>query len=233
MTTRNIFASIDVRGFINRYKNDITSYYNGIDVTSKYMNAELEEMLIRIKNGEQSIMKIGYWDRGILPEYTRLISSKESTIGYKVTSNDFDWINEPEELRLNNIYNLMIAADNGDKIRWWGHSIRPNSHIQAIISDVHKINPQPGRPAEFADFERRNVQFYYANSAVNPEVLHEGVEVSTQQAYCMECTLQGNSQKEINYDIDLMLLSTSFLYEGSLISVPIVRIVVDPTIIIN
>ena len=234
MTTRNIFSTVDVTGLINDYGNQMKSYYDGVDVTSKYMSPELEAMLIKIKNGEKQLMKIGYYDTSVLPSYTRLISSKSSTIGYKVTRQDYEWIDERSGLlRLNNIYNLMISASNGDTIRWWGHTISPNSSIQAIISDVHRPNPQGGRPSEFAAFSRRNVQFYYANAAVNPENLLAGVEVSTQQAYCLECTLNATSGQTISYDIDLMLLSTGFIYEGSLISVPIATVVVDPTIVVS
>jgi hypothetical protein len=232
MATRNIFASIDVAGFIADFSEEVSQFYGGIDVFSQYMSAELEELLIRIKNNEQQLKKIGYFDASILPSYTRLISSKNSTIGYKVEPEDYDWIDQPQGiLRLNNIYNLMISAKNGDKIRWWGHPIRPNSHIQAIISDVH-FPRRPERPPEFTDFARRNIQFYYANAAVNPSNLKNGVEVATQQAYCIDCTLS-STPKTISYDIDLMLLSTSFNYEGSLISVPIVEVVVDPTIVVT
>lgn len=232
MTTRNIFASIDVKGFIEKYKTEIIKHY-GIDVTSKYISEDLEKMLISIKNGEKPLMKIGYYDISVLPSYTRLISSKDTTIGYKLTSRDYKWLNESKGLlQLNNLYNLMIQAYSGDKIRWWGHSIRPNSHIQAVISDVHKIN-KSARPLEFTNFERKNIQFYYASEAIKPENLKNGVEVSTQKAYCIECLLDATSGQTINYDIDLMLLSIPFNYNGSLISVPIVEIVIDPTIIVN
>ncbi len=233
MTTRTIFASIDVAGFIQDYQQELTSYY-GIDVTAQTVTPALKAVLLSIKNGTKPLKKIGYYDTSVLPSYTRLISGKYSTIGYKVTSADYSWIDQSKgELRLNNIYNLMISADPGDKIVWWGHSIRANSYIQAIISDVHKINPQSGRPAEFTNFKRKNVQFYYASSALDPTNLLDGVSVATQQVYCMECILNGTSGTTVSYDIDLMLLSASFEDEGSLISVPIVQIVVDPTIVIK
>lgn len=233
MAVRNIFASIDVNGFINDYKSQLIDYY-GVDVTSKYMNEELEAVLIRIKNGELSPKKFGYWDSSVLPSYTRLISSKNSTIGYKVYRNDYEWIDEAAgELQLNNIYNLMISAENGDQIIWWGHSIKPNSHIQAVISNVDKPGSSTTPPNEFKNLVRRNVQFYYASAAVDPTNLLAGLEVSTQQAYCLQCRLEGTVGRTVTYDIALMLLSTSFNYEGSLISVPIAELVVDPTIMIQ
>jgi len=232
MKTRNIFASIDVSDFITAYQNELTAYY-GVDVTSKYMNEQLENVLISIKTGAKAVKKFGYTDIALLPSYTRLVSSKTSTIGYKVAKEDYEWINQATgELRLNNIYNLMISADSGDEIIWWGHSIRPNSHIQAIISDVHTPR-QASRPAAFINFERKNIQFYYASAAVNPTNLLDGVQVSTEQAYCLKCNVNASSGTKISYDIDIMLLSTSFSYNGSLISVPIAQLVVDPMIVIN
>jgi|GEM_PF-1373207 len=238
MTTINIFASVDVNGFINDYKSQIISYYGGIDVTSKYMSVELEEVLIRIKDRQLAPIKFGYSDDpthpNTLPAYTRLISSKNSTIGYKVYEEDYEWIDkEKGELQLNNIYNLMISAVNGDKIVWWGHSIKANSHIQAIISNIDKPGSSTTPPSQFKNMKRKNIQFYYASSAVDPDNLFTGIEVSTQQAYCIQCDLQGNPGTTVSYDIALMLLSTSFNYAGSLISVPIVEIVVDPTVVIR
>lgn len=232
--TRNIFASIDVNGLIKDFKDELKTHYGGVDVTSKYMSQELEDVLLKIKSGEQELKKIGYYNRSTLPSYTRLVSSKESTIGYKVTSEDYEWIDQNTgELRLNNIYNLMIAADNGDSIIWWGHSIRPNSHIQAVISDVHKVNPNKGRPEEFKNFRRRNITFNYADTVKDPDNLLEGITVQSRSAYCLECKIEAAPGAKISYDIDLMLLSVPFEYDGTNISVPIARIVVDPTIVVN
>ncbi|WP_064609905.1 AidA/PixA family protein [Photobacterium sp. J15] len=231
MAVRNVFASIDVSGFINDYRAQLINYYDGVDVTSKYMSEELEAVLIRIKKGELAPKKFGYYDTSVLPNYTRLVSSKDSTIGYKVYREDYEWIDKDAgELQLNNIYNLMLSAENGDKIIWWGHSIKPNSHIQAVISSVDKPGSSTMPPNEFRNLERKNVQFYYASGAVDPTKLVAGVEVSTQQAYCLQCCLEGTPGTTVSYDIALMLLSTSFNYEGSLISVPIAELVVDPII---
>jgi hypothetical protein len=233
MSIINIFASIDVNGFIRDYKSELMDYY-GVDVTSKYMTPELEAVLIRIKNGELPPKKFGYYDSSLIPNYTRLISSKSSTIGYKVHPYDYEWIDEPAgELQLNNIYNLMVSAKNGDQILWWGHSIKPNSHIQAVISNIDKPGSSTTPPDEFMNLERKNVQFNYASAAVDPTNLLAGVEVSTQQAYCLQCDLEGLRGNAVTYDIALMLLSTSFSYEGSLISVPIAELVVDPTVSIQ
>jgi hypothetical protein len=232
MATINIFASIDVNGLIDQYKNDLQVYY-GVDVTAKYMSEQLETVLLQIKNGQKALCKIGYYDTAILPSFTRLISAKSSTIGYKVGPGDYSWIDQSKgELRLNNIYNLMISAHSGDNIVWWGHSIKANSHIEVIISDIHKPR-QSSRPDEFKNFGRRNIQFFYASSAVDPNNLLNGVQVSTEQVYCIQCDLNGASGSTVSYDIDLMLLSISFSYQGSLISVPIAQIVVDSTIVIS
>jgi hypothetical protein len=223
--TINIFGSIDVTGILKTYGADMTAYYGNQDPTDSRPSNKLIKALI---SKAAAPMKIGGGDYKTLAQYTRLISSRDATIGYKILPSDT--ITEKGSDYLKNTYNLSIRARSGDTIRWWGHTINPGQSTQAVIHDITGPNGS-ARPREFVDYASTNSTFYFAGEAIYRQEIKEGFAPATQRVYCNECTLQGTKDQIVTYDIKIYLLSGSFHMERvGEVTVPIAEIVVDPTI---
>ncbi len=233
MKTINIFASVDVKGILDRYLSDMISFY-GFDPTGDLSDSQLQRfqnlnLNSYSKSDPHSICRLGYLDYAVA-EHTRLTSSKDSTIGWKL---DNKYIKDGY---LTTAYQLAIAAKNNDRIRWWGHTISPGSETQVILSNVDKPGSSTQQPQEFTHYKRTDVSFLNPGQPVDPtgQDLAKGVEINTRNTFCVECTLN-STPKTISYDVELLLLSKAFMNRQSVkyMSYPIAKIVVDPTIVVK
>ena len=233
-TQRNIFASIDLRGILDQYLTNTIIPFYGFDPT-KPLTSEHKQRLLAIHlndynhSSPNSICRIGYHDSSILPSFTKLVSSKTSTIGWEIRPGDTR--QEGGKTYLTNTYNLAIRANNGDNIRWWGHTLSPNINAQAIISNVTSIGDHTP-PSEFTNYHRSNTSFYNAAQAVDTTNLAKGVNIETRQSYTLNCTIN-SSPKTITYNIELLLLTPPFMHSGNIVGIPFAKLVVDPTIIVE
>lgn len=227
MVDVNIFGNIDATGLLKDFKSQIDDYYGG-DPT---VQSPAQGVLDKIVDPNFAPLQLGYWDHNVIPNYTRLVSSKDSTIGYEIRSGDT--VQRDGKTYLTTAYNLSIVANNGDTLRWWGHTIVPNIATQAIISSVNKPGPSTDPPPEFTNMTNTNITFYNTAGAVDPGNLMHGLNIETRGAFCITCTLSGNVGHTVNYDIDVMLMSAPLVRHGSLLTFPIVKVVVDPTVLIE
>ena len=226
MAEVNIFGNIDVTGILTDFKTQIDTYYGG-DPT---LQSPTPGVLNKIKDTSFLPLKLGYYDTSVLPSYTRLVSSKQSTVGYELRPQDI--ITRSGKQYLTNTYNLSISAKNGDQLRWWGHSIVPNISTQAIISKI--TNPRSTTsPSQFGTLANSNITFYNTGGAANPTNLMDGLDIATRSAFCINGVLNGTVGSVIPYDIAIMILSAPLVIGGTLLCFPIVKIVVDPTVIIE
>lgn len=228
MAEVNIFGNIDAAGILTDYKAQIEQYYGG-DPT---LNPPAAGVKAKILDPNFAPFRIGYLDSSALPSYTRLISSKDSTVGYEIRSGDT--IVKNGKTYLTNIYNLTVTANNGDKLRWWGHTIVPNIATQAIISSINLPGASKAPPPQFGILPNSNITFYNTGGAVTPANLMDGLNIETRSAFCITGVLNGTVGQSVNYDIDIMIMSAPMVSStGSLLTYPIITVVVDPTIIIG
>jgi hypothetical protein len=226
MAEVNIFGNIDVTGILKDFKTQIDAYYGG-DPT---VQSPTPNVLNKIKDPSFPPIKLGYYDTSVLPSYTRLVSAKSSTLGYEIRPQDLT--TRGGKQYLTNTYNLSIMASNGDIIRWWGHAIVPNISTQAIISKI--TNPRSSTPpTQFGTLTNTNVTFYNTGGAVDPTDLMKGLDIATRSAFCITGTLNGTVGTTIPYDISILILSAPLVVAGSLLTYPIVEVVVDPSVIIT
>lgn len=226
MAQVNIFGNIDVTGILKDYKTTIDNYFGGDPTTP----TPTPSVLANIINPNFPPVKLGYYDRSALPSYTRLVSSKDSTVGYEIRAGDTVVIGG--KTYLTNTYNLTISANNGDNLRWWGHSIAPNIQNQAIIANIHQPNSTAPVP-QFGTLTNSNITFYNTAGAVNPGNLMYGLNVATREAFCINGQLTASSGASISYDVDILIMSAPLTQQGSLLTYPIVKVVVDPVVIVN
>lgn len=226
MSEINIFGNIDATGILTDFKSQIDQYYGG-DPT---VQSPAPGVLNKIVDPAFPPLKLGYYDHNVLPNYTRLVSSKNSTIGYEIRSGDTTTRNG--KTYLTNTYNLSVTAHNGDALRWWGHTIVPNISTQAIISSINKPGSSTAPPPQFGTLTNSNITFYNTGGAVNTSNLMEGLDIATRSAFCINGVLNGTVGQTVSYDIDIMILSAPLLRSGTLLTFPIVTIVVDPSVYI-
>ncbi|TNE36863.1 MAG: hypothetical protein EP347_09690 [Alphaproteobacteria bacterium] len=125
-------------------------------------------------------------------------------------------------------------ANNGDSLRWWGHTIVPNISTQAIISSINLPGSSTQPPPQFTNMQNTNISFYNTGGAVNPANLMDGLAIETHSAFCIDAVLSGSVGQTINYDIDVLIMSAPLVSpNGSLVTYPIVNVVVDPVLIIG
>lgn len=227
MAEVNIFGNIDATGILKDFKTQIDQYYGG-DPT---VQSPPPGVLAKIKDESFPPYQIGYWDNKALPSYTRLVSSKDSTVGYEILAGDTKVVDG--KTYLTNTYNLSVTAKNGDSLRWWGHSIVPNISTQAIISGINVPGAGTQPPPQFKGLANSNITFYNTAGAIDPANLMKGLHIATRGAFCINCTLNGTVGQKVSYDIDIMLMSAPLVSGGSLVTYPIVKVVVDPVIIID
>lgn len=226
MAEVNIFGNIDATGILADFKSQIDQYYGG-DPT---VQSPAPGVLAKIEDPSFPPIRFGYYDTSVIPAYTRLVSSKRSTIGYEIRPGDIS--TRSGKQYLTNTYNLSITANNGDTLRWWGHTIVPNMPNQAIISKINKPRSSTP-PPQFGTLVNTNITFYNSGGAVNPDNLMDGFDIETRSAFCINGTLNGTVGETIPYDIEILVLSAPLVKEGSLITYPIVKVVVDPTVFIE
>ncbi|MEE8059643.1 MAG: hypothetical protein V3T17_17705 [Pseudomonadales bacterium] len=227
MAQVNIFGNIDVTGILKDYKTQIDNFYGGDPTTSN----PSPSVLAKIIDPNFAPLKLGYWNINVLPSYTRLVSSKDSTLGYEIRTGDT--VTRNGKTYLTNTYNLTVMADNGDDLRWWGHSIAPNIQNQAIIANINNPGSSTAPPPQFGTLTNSNITFYNAAGAVNPANLMDGLNIATRSAFCINGKLTASSGQSISYDIDILVMSAPLTQGGSLLTYPIVKVVVDPVIIVR
>jgi hypothetical protein len=231
MATVDIFGSIDADGLLEKYNQNLIAKY-GTDPTVSNPGEELRQKITSY--AKTNLLVVGGGDSPDLSElrkYVRFVSSKRSTLGYELR--DQDIVTEGGKKYLAYTYNLSIGANNGDKLRWWGHTINPNSRLQTLISNITRIG-QGAPPPEFTQFKKSNTNFYFVSSADNPSDLTDGFNCETQNVFCITTILNSTAGKTISYNIELMVLSAAFENnEGKRLSYPIMKVVVDPTIIVR
>ncbi|MDQ1354584.1 MAG: AidA/PixA family protein [Acidobacteriota bacterium] len=242
MGTRNIFASIDVKGILDKYKVDIINFY-GFDPTQRWegltpeQQARLRGLNLNDYNrsNPKSICRIGYDNYTAVSDYTRLVSCKDSTIGWKLRDQDIKTVSG--ERYLTTTYNLAIRAKNRDTIRWWGHTINPGEQTQAVLSDVDQPGSSTEKPPEFTQYVRKSVSFLNPAAPIDPTGvnLSKGIEINSRSTFCIQCILE-SAPKTISYDVVLLLLTTPFMDTddtNKYMALPIVKVVTDPTIVIE
>ena len=235
--TINIFGSIDLQGVLDEFLESTIKPFYGFDPSAQILTPEHQNRLLAInmtdynQGSPHSICRIGYWysQMDTIPKYVRLMSGKTSTKGWEIKPGET--VEHGGKTYLTTAYNLAIGAKKGDTIRWWGHTVDPNSSNQAIISNV--VNHHSSTvPTEFTHYHRSNVSFYNAAQAMDPNNLVEGLIIATRQSFSLNCVLNSDP-KTISYDIELLLLTAPFMHDGNLIGVPYAKLVVDPTIIVE
>ena len=170
--------------------------------------------------------RLGYHrpSTSLVPKYVRLVTSHKSEIGYEITEKDTRIVDGKKYLT--STYNLAVQAKNGDTLAWWGHTINPSESTQALVYNVVKPGPDEHKVPEFGTLKRNNTTFYYASELTNHKVKR-----ATQTTYRLQGTLNGKVGQDVKYDIIIWLLSGAFQDEThGLITVPIVKLVVDPTV---
>ncbi|MGF1717174.1 AidA/PixA family protein [Photobacterium chitinilyticum] len=229
MKTHNIFMSADIHGILAHKKNGSTktvkeliiSHY-GFDPTSPVLDPELIEIL---QNRTPPLF--GWTDYKQIPDYVRLISSKDSSDGHKITPQDI------ENGRIKNLYELQVSASVGDVVRWWGHTVDAMNPTQCIISGISHMHTTNYSSITTPEITNGNVSFYFASRIYDQEP-SDGVRVETNSAYTLDLTVPADWQgKVINYDIEILLLSGPANTSHGLMTYPIAKLVVDPTINVN
>jgi hypothetical protein len=233
MATVDIFGSIDVDGIIETYKARLTQHY-GEDPTVETPGPSLRRKIIDY--AKSNLLAVGGGDSPETPElrkYVRLVSSKRSTLGYEIKEQDITTDPATGKKYLTYTYNLSIGANNGDKLRWWGHTINPNSKLQSVISGITIVG-QSAPPPQFTNLKPSNTNFLYASSAENIRDLSDGLNVETNNTFCLTAILQGQVGNSVSYNIQILVLSANIENDdGKRMTYPILKIVVDPTVIIR
>jgi hypothetical protein len=89
-------------------------------------------------------------------------------------------------------------------------------------------------PPQFGLQPNSNITFYNTGGAVTPSNLMDGLNIETRAAFCITGLLNGTVGQKISYDIDIMIMSAPMQsLTGSLVTYPIITVVVDPAIIIG
>ena len=227
----NIFASIDIEGILAHKKYDtgltvkeqIVKEY-GFDPTVGPITKPSD--IQKLKDYATHPLRFGWTDYKQIPDYVRLISSKESSEGYKISDQDI------EKGRVTSIYELQISADVGDTVKWWGHSINPVTTTQCIISHISHIQKKSGSGGiTVPNISSSDISFYYASRGAGT-IPSQGIRVETSSAYTTQLVIPNDwNNKVVSYDIEILLLSAQVLTSDSgLVSFPIAKLVVDPTI---
>ena len=226
MAEVNIFSSMDVKGILahkktgdtKTVKEHIIQAYGG-DPTIPFI---IDQALInKLKEKAANPPLFGWTDYKQIPDYTRLVSAKRSDARYPLTADDVD------QGYLTTIYNLQIRVSKGDTIRWWGHSIDPKSSTQSIISNVNFH----AHSSEFSP-TLSTQSFYFASKLIGAAISN-GLYVETSTTFALEGVIPSNWSGTYNYDVEIQLLSGTFVGATGLMSLPIAKLVVDPTIIVS
>ena len=234
MATRNIFASVDVNGILAHKKSStsktvqeqIVEAYS-FDPTAPGIITNQSQISV-LQNKANKPPRFGWTDYAQIPDYTRLIASKESSEGYPIAPSD------ESNGRVTNIYELQIDANVGDDIVWWGHSINPGNNTQCIVSAIQHIRRKSGTGSSSITqpvVSSNNKSFYFASRAAsNPQDNY--VRVETSSAYTIGLKVPNDwNNNIISYNIELLLLSSPCnTTTYGLMSYPVARLVVDPTI---
>lgn len=231
MATINIFGSIDVEGLLEdkqaggkKIKEKIISHY-GFDPTVAPITDK--DQIKNLQDKAKCPLKFGYTGYKQIPDFVRLVSAKTSSEGYKITPQDI------KNGRVTSLYELQINAHVGDTLRWWGHTINPMMKTQCIISQIARIRKKGGSTSDITQpqINTNDVSFYYASRAAGTEP-DNGVRVETSSAYTVQLDIPSDWDKKIiSYDIEVLLLSGHvYSSDKGLVSYPIAKLVVDPTI---
>jgi len=230
MSTVNIFASSDVRGILAHKKTPssktvqelIVEHYS-FDPMVVGIITESEQINQLVSNAANPL-RFGWTDYHQIPDYVRLISSKSSSEGYKISNEDI------KNGRVTSTYELQVSANEGDRLIWWGHTIDPLNQTQCIVSNISRIRDKAGSHITVPEIDNSNVSFYFASrgAGIKPS---DGIRVETNSTYTTELTIpSGWGNKVISYDIEILLLSSPCNTSSGLLSYPIAKLVVDPTI---
>ena len=236
MATRNIFASTDIKGVLNhivpgtnpaKTVRQVIAQTYGFDPTVPGIITSPAQ-ISALQTHAATPPRFGWTDYAQIPDYVRLVSSKNSSEGYRITQADI------QNGRVTSLYELQISADKGDKIVWWGHSIDPGNNVQCVVSTIQHIRRKSGSGSANITqptITTSNKSFYYASRSFN-STPNNGVRVETNSAYTIELTCPDDwDNNVISYDIVLLLLSSPCNTSAhGLVSYPIAKLVVDPTI---
>lgn len=173
MATKNIFSSIGIVGFCEKWESTIMSYsgisgtpiqlfYSGYLKRQHVFNADLSDKFNSWIGQPCEI----YLTEHRLRDYVGLTSSKSAIIGYEFLSGDVETrtVGGVQKHFSTTTNDFSIEAKNGGEIVWWENAITSNSTIQCVVIRMTSVGSQSPLSA-IKNPLIKNVQFKYSVTA--------------------------------------------------------------------
>lgn len=219
-----IFASIDANGIIGKYKHKVKKWYQGLDPFKRGGFSDGERQTL--KNTSPYLLGFTGKQTKTVSNYTRLISSRQNTRGYEIKDGCTEtYKEEPNKKFLTKTYNLHVAAHEGDRLHWWGHSLSPGLENPAVIWNIIP------KGAGLGEITRARTKLKNVTGYENRKDYRQGFYTDERSVFHVSCPVEGREGQIIEYEIELLIMSSSVSSDSTL-CYPAIKVVVDPTIVI-
>lgn len=151
MATKNIFSSIGIVGFCEKWESTIMSYFgfSGAFIQVFYSRYLKRQCVFNADLSDKFNPWIGqsceiYLTEHRLRDFVGLPSSKLAIIGYEFLSSDIETrtVGGVQKHFLTTTNDLSIEAKNGGKIGWWENAITSNSTVQCVVIRLTSVGSQ-------------------------------------------------------------------------------------------